>query len=246
MWGRGWLKLYYSPIYTVFLLESLNEDLTIYFGQDIVGEGLSATEADLANLKRRLNVNAFASMLLSALILPAWAGVVGVLLLPEPALPAYILAYVAYRAWRCRVSFRDFGTHAIATSAARRTLTLVYASYVVVAAYVIRQAATWAAPQVAAGDYVGLVTSAADILVGQGLIAACLVAAISTVFSNTVADPSVRSDQLRALQEHHDRLKRISFAPPFGPPVAPRTGGTAQEPPVGLGRSAGGDISSAT
>lgn len=244
MWLRRVTGFYYAPVYTTFLFESMNDDLTVYFGEDIVGRG-SALDVDGAEaIRRRIRFAAFGSGFLSALVVPAWAGVVCAVVLGASGLTQFMIAYGAYRVWRCVLSYDGFSTHAIATDAARKALVLVYVLYTGVAIEVMKRAFDWAMPFVAEENITGLLGSIAGFFFGDLMVMALIVGAASTFFSNVTADPNIRLSQIKNLQERAHELKRLRFAPPFDPALGASTSPDPASPSGGVGGDSGGVIPS--
>lgn len=220
LWVRRWTNYFYAPMYAPFLMDSLNSDLSLYFGEDYAGRGADLDEEEVARLRRRLIATGFISMALSVLAIPLWAGTVAALLLRDDV-AVFIWAWLGYRGYRCWLSYSDFGGHSVGTVATQRLLSLLYVLYMITAGNLCLKAHHWALPFLSSGDTLGLIASASDFLVSDQIVPVLLLGAAGSLFSSWVTDPVLRRQQLETLSRRRAQLQAISYPPALGASVHP-------------------------
>lgn len=213
MWLRRVTNKYYAPMYAPFLLDSLNKDLAIYYGEDFYGRGAELDELALKRIKKRLVTISFVSMLLSAVITPWFYGAVLAFVLVPASFAQFLLVMALYRAIRSYWSYRDFGAHGIATRATQGVLALTYFMYVGAATTLAFQAYEWARPFAVAGNWVGLLGAVSDLVFVKMALFGIAVAAASSFFADQLADPDLRKDQLETIRQRYANLRSIPASP---------------------------------
>jgi hypothetical protein len=209
MWVRRLTKSFYVPVYAPFLLESLNKDLAIYYGEDFLGNATELDERALRRIKRHLVTIAFVSMLLSAVIQPLYYGATLAFILSAAQFTQFLIAMAVYRAIRCYWSYRDFGAHSIATRASQGLIALIYLMYVGAVTQLASNANRWAQPYALNRDWGGLFGALSELLFVKGAALGVAVAFASAFFSKLVADPDLRQDQLEKIRERYANLRSI-------------------------------------
>lgn len=204
---RRWTKVLYTPMYVPFLLPELNQDLSLYYGEDIVGEGVTLDDAGAEQVRRRLRWVALLSMALSVIIVPLIAGLTVSFFLEQQAFFQYLVAITLYRIWRCSISYRNFGNHAMATKSNKGFLIFLYTAYVGAAAQLTYNAYSWAKPFISTGNWTEMLGKITNIVFVDGIVFAIVVAALSSFFANLLADPKIRRDQLSYLQRAYNPVQ---------------------------------------
>jgi hypothetical protein len=121
----------------------------------------------------------------------------------------FLVVMGLYRALRCYWSYRDFGTHSVATRGSLAVIAIIYVMYVGAVTQLAREGFMWAQPFVLSGNWSGLVGALSDLIFVKGAILGMLVAGASSYFSGLIADPDLRNDQLEKIRERYANLGSV-------------------------------------
>lgn len=207
-WARRRFSFFYGPFYAPFLLSELNPDLSVYFGTDYLGRGLDLTKKRAAQLRRRIQIIAALSSALSVLGIPLLLGLVLAAFLEPRAFVQYLAVVTVYRAWRCYLSYRNFGRHATGARFVMQLLVFLYAAYVGIAASMSHHAYSWARPFVEARNWLGMLGEIGDLIFVKSIVSTVFVAGLGALFANLLTDPQVRDEQIRRLRKARRKAEK--------------------------------------
>ncbi len=190
-------KFYYVPIYfSVFPFRELNTDLAHYLGEDFFLGG-EPNEDQAERLRKKILTTSIVSLMLSALVIPGFAGFGSAFFLSHRLLDQVVFVFVVYKSVGIVRAIVAFSTHAVATPRNRIFLVLIYVGYLGVASRMIVKTYGFARPFVERQNWVGLLTSATDLIFSRVIVEFLLLALISTAFTTFIMDRKVRSENLK-------------------------------------------------
>ncbi|MFG0252756.1 MAG: hypothetical protein ACF8NJ_07790 [Phycisphaerales bacterium JB038] len=198
-WIRRRQKFFYVPLYfSVFPLRELNADLAHYLGEDYF-LGLKNTPGAALDLRRRIMFTALLSLVLSALVIPAFAGVASALFLPTTVLPQFIAVFIMYTLIRVARAIVNFPRHAIGSRRNTALLSLIYFGYIGVAAHTIARTYGFARAYVERGEWGGLILAISHAVFSRIVVEFLLLALLTAAFTSVVMDREIRKENLKHL-----------------------------------------------
>lgn len=193
-------KFYYVPIYfSVFPFRELNADLAHYLGEDYFMGG-EPDEDRAERLRKRILTTSVVSLMLSALVIPAFAGFGSAFFLSRHLLDEVVGVFLVIKAVGIVRAIVGFSAHAVATPRNRMLLVLVYVGYLGVASRMIVKTYDFARPFVERHNWVGLLTAATDLIFSRVIVEFLLLALISTAFTTFIMDRKLRSQNLKPIR----------------------------------------------
>jgi hypothetical protein len=195
---RRFKKLYYVPIYfSVFPLSEINEDLSTYLAEDyFFGHGKEISRESAELIRKRIIVVSLVSMAIGALLTPLVVGFISAFYMPKEVFFQFLSIFILYKSIRLLKSILDFHSHSIGS---RRNLFLlgsVYVCYLGVVFEVLRKTYYWAAPYVKSEKWVDMLSDLSNLVFGQFVIGVVLLALLTTVFVNLIADRKLRENTI--------------------------------------------------
>lgn len=191
-------KTFYVPIYfSIYPLRQINQDLSIYLGEDdFYDEGLRLDSAQAEALRRKIIFTSIVSAAIDALAVPLVVGFVAAFLLDEDVFVQFVSVFAVYKIISIVLSLRNSHLHILDSKWKNTLLAIVYISYIGIIVEMLRTSYFWALPFVSASDWGGMLSSFSAFFFGkilaQGLVFAFLVA----IFSNFIADRRLREQNV--------------------------------------------------
>ena len=200
---RRWRRIYYVPIYFAAMpFYELNEDLATYFGDDyMVGAGREFPPTEVARLKRRIVYRALVSVAIAAIVIPAIVGFVGAFFLTAEVIGQLVILIGIERFIAVTRAFVGFRRRDIATKGNALALAAVYLAYLFTVAYVIYAAYEWARPYVLDHNLLGMMKALSAVLIGKLIIQGVFIAALTTVFTESITNRELRAKKLAQSDE---------------------------------------------
>lgn len=187
-------KLYYVPMYfSVFPLREINQDLSVYLGDDyFYSRGCDLSEHEADKLRKRIIFTAVLSGSIDAVLIPLLMGFISAFYMSLATFRDFLLLFFIYKGFTVYSSVRDFHYYSIASMRNRITLVLIYIAYIGVAIEMLKTSYNWAMPYINSGNWSGLWTSLNTFIFGKVLAQGVVFAVLVTIFTNVIADREVR------------------------------------------------------
>lgn len=194
-------RFFYVPIYfSVFPLRELNADLAQYLGEDYFLGG-EEDESAAERLRRRIMFTSILSLVLSALVIPAFAGLGSALFLPHAILWQFITVFLTYKLIGILRAIIDFPRHAVGSRRNTALLSLIYFGYLGVAAHTIARTYGFARGYVERGEWVGLALALSDAVFSRLVVEFLLLALVTAAFTSLIMDREVRRRNLGPVRD---------------------------------------------
>jgi hypothetical protein len=195
---RRMKKTFYVPIYfSVYPLRQINQDLSIYLGEDDFydrGWRLNPTEAE--SLRRKIIFTSIVSASIDALAVPLVVGLLAAFVLEKDVFFQFVTMLTIYKIISIVLSLRNARLHILDSRWKNGFLAIIYIAYIGIVIEMLRTSYLWAIPFIAVDDWTGLLSSFSTFFFGKTLAQGLVFAFLIAIFSNFIADRKLREQNV--------------------------------------------------
>ncbi|MFF8799742.1 MULTISPECIES: hypothetical protein [unclassified Methylobacterium] len=198
-------KIHYVPIYFIVFPSGHSDKLYAeYFGEDdYFGVGISLSEQERIELRRKIIASAIISMVFSAVFAPYVCGIISAFYLSAQQFREFVIFLMlvkTYNIFRALYRIR-LESEVVGSGKSFLYVLLVYAAYLLSICYALNTAFGWAATNLEKSGALGLASAAGSFLYEDVFINIFIVAAITWVIQRRITRPENISYSRRAESE---------------------------------------------
>jgi len=189
-------RLYYVPIYfSLFPFSVLNEDLSIYLGEDdFYDTSERMSEKELESLRRKIITISIISMAIGAVLTPLFTEFVGAFFLTHETLLQFVFVLIAVKSIAIYKSLVGFKYHALSSRRNQVLLGFIYICYLGVVVEMIRSAYWWAFPYVETSRWRDLLSDLSSLVFGKVIVQGLVFTLLVALFVSFIADRKLRQE----------------------------------------------------
>lgn len=190
-------RTFYVPIYfSVYPLRHINQDLSVYLGEDFAGHGETLDSQKAEDLRRKIIFISVTSMTIDALAIPLFTGfLVSFFIKPDIFSQFYALLFF-YKFTVISFSLKNSRHHFSPDQWKIPLLVFVYISYLGVVLEMLNTSYSWAYPFTTQGDWSGLWTAFSRVIFGQITGQWILLTLFVAIFTNYITDRKVKQENI--------------------------------------------------
>ena len=190
-------RTFYVPIYfSVYPLRHINQDLSVYLGEDFTGDGETLDSQEAESLRRKIMFISVTSMTIDALAIPLFTGFLVSFFIEFDIFCQFYFLLFFYKLFTILASLKNSRHHFSPSQWKIPLLIVIYVFYIGVVLEMLNTSYSWAYPFTTQGDWSGLWEAFSRVIFGQIIGQWIVLALFVTVFTSYVTDRKVRQENV--------------------------------------------------